>query len=131
MTTPNKLDRSILISTTWAFILFNMIYADIIGMLRPGYLELLDTMSKTLSVSTVMVFSVLLEIPIALVLLSRVLRRGPNRIVNFIGVPITIPFVIFGGLGGAPLSYFFFAGIEIIAMLMILYLAIRWPREDA
>ena len=40
--------RQIWLSTAWIFVLLNMIYADILGMLRPGYLEFLDQMSQQL-----------------------------------------------------------------------------------
>ncbi|MGB6154149.1 MAG: DUF6326 family protein [Pricia sp.] len=124
-----KLDKRIVLSTLWIFVLMNMIYADIIGMLRPGYLELLDRMSQELSPGTVLVFSALLEIPILMILLSRILERKPNRILNFVAVPISIIYVVFGGLDNPPVSYLFFGGVEIVTMLVIGYLAFKWPAD--
>ena len=46
-------DRKAVLSTIWAFVLFNMVYADILGMLRPGYLETLERLSNELSSGTV------------------------------------------------------------------------------
>lgn len=125
-----KLDSRILLSTLWVFILINMIYADIIGMLRPGYIELLDKTSQELTPAMVLTFSILLEIPIALILLSRVLNRTWNRISNFVAVPISTVYVIYGGLTDPPISYIFFATIEILAMLSILYFAYQWPKRE-
>ena len=125
-----KLDSRILLSTLWVFILINMIYADIIGMLRPGYIELLDKTSQELTPAMVLTFSILLEIPIALILLSRVLNRTWNRISNFVAVPISAVYVIYGGLTDPPISYIFFATIEILAMLSILYFAYQWPKRE-
>ena len=68
----------------------NMIYADILGMLKPGYLELLDKLSKQLSGETVLLFSIFMEIPILMILLSRILNYKANRWANFIAVPFSI-----------------------------------------
>lgn len=125
-----KLDKRIVLSTLWIFILMNMIYADIVGMLRPGYLELLNRMSQELSPGTVLVFSVLLEIPILMILLSRILSRKANQILNFIAVPVTIVYVVFGGWDNPPVSYLFFGGVEIFTMLIIFYHAWIWPKPQ-
>lgn len=122
-------DRKILLSTLWIFVLINMVYADIIGMLRPGYLELLDRVSQELSSGTVLTFSILMEVPIAMILLSRILARKSNRVVNFVAIPISIAYVIFGGLDDPPISYLFFGTIEILAMLFILGIAFKWKTE--
>lgn len=124
-----KIDRNILLSTLWVFVLINMVYADIIGMLRPGYLELLERMSKELNSATVLTFSILMEIPIMMILLSRILPRKSNRIINFVAIPITIIYVIFGGLENPPISYLFFASVEILTMLLILGVSCKWKKE--
>lgn len=36
------MERRTILSTLWIFVLLNMVYADILGMLRPGYLESLE-----------------------------------------------------------------------------------------
>lgn len=117
------------LSTLWVFVLINMIYADIIGMLRPGYLELLDNVSEQLTSGMVLTFSILIEIPILMMLLSRQLPRTANRIANFVAVPISILYVVYGGLENPPVSYLFFASIEIIAMLAIFCTALKWKAE--
>jgi len=124
------LDRKTLISTIWIFVLLNMIYCDIIGMLVPGYLEFLDKMSKEFSPAILLGFSVLLEMAIAMILLSRVLPRRYNRLANFIVVPISIQLVIFDGSGFLKPYYAFFGSVEIIAMLYIAWLAWKWPKEE-
>ena len=123
------IDKRVLLSTLWVFVLINMIYADIIGMLRPGYIELLDSISKQLTSGTVLTFSILMEVPILMILLSRILPRKTNRIANFIAIPISILYVIYGGLDNPPISYLFFASVEIIAMFVICYFALMWKKE--
>ncbi len=52
------MERKALLSTMWIFVILNMIYADILGMLRPGYLEFLERMSQQLTSSTVLLLGV-------------------------------------------------------------------------
>lgn len=126
-------DKRALLSILWIFVLINMIYADIIGMLKPGYLEILEQTSRELSGETVLLFAILMEIPISMIILSKILNRKVNRVANFITVPISILWVvgpIFMNIGGpTPLSYLFFASIEVIAMLTIVYLACKWSEK--
>lgn len=126
------LDRKTLISTLWIFVLMNMIYADIIGMMKPGYLETLDRMSKELTAETVLAFSVLMEIPIIMILLSRILHYKKNRLANIIATPLSILWVVvpalMPSLGTTPLSYVFFAAVEVVTMFIIGWLAWKWPK---
>lgn len=73
-----------------------------------------------------LVFAVLLEIPIAMIFLSRVLRDKVNRWANTIASAVTILYVIGGGL--LTLHYIFFATIEVAAMLLIIRYSWKWPR---
>ena len=66
----------------------------------------------------------ILEIPTAMILLSRLLKYGINRWVNIIGGFITIIYVI--GLGSPTGVYYFFAAIEVLACLVIIWLAWKW-----
>jgi len=121
-----------MLSTMWIFVLLNMIYADILGMLRPGYLEFLDRMSQQLSGNTVLLFAVLMEVVIVMVMISRILDRKINRWVHFVAVPLSILWVVVPSLmpslgDTTPLSYVFFATVEVGTMLAILCLVWRWP----
>ena len=128
-------DKKIILSTVWVFVLMNMIYADILGMLKPGYIDNLNRLSQELSGEAVLVFSFLMEIPIVMILLSRILKRKANRLANLIAAPLSILWVVvpafMTSLGSTPLSYVFFATVESLAMLFIAGYAYRWPvRED-
>ncbi|NEO91642.1 MAG: hypothetical protein F6K56_15925 [Moorea sp. SIO3G5] len=124
--------RKMLLSMAWIFVLFNMVYADILGMLRPGYLEFLDKMSQQLTSSAVLLFAVLMEIPISMVLLSQILPYKANRWVHFIAVPLTILWVVVPALmpslgDSTPPSYVFFASVEVMTMLIIWRFVWKWP----
>jgi hypothetical protein len=73
-----------------------------------------------------LVFAVLLQIPIAMIFFSRILRPGPNRWVNTIAAVLTTVFVVGGG--SPYLHYYFFATVEIACMGMIVWSV--WTRRD-
>ncbi|WP_261892100.1 DUF6326 family protein [Acaryochloris marina] len=130
------LARKSLLSTMWVFILLNMVYADILGMLRPGYLDFLDRMSQQLAGSTVLLFAVFMEVAISMVLLSRVLGYKANRWAHFIAIPLTILWVVVPALlpslgETTPLSYVFFASVEVMTMMFMFGYVWQWPKPDS
>ena len=67
--------------------------------------------------------AILMETAIAMVILSWVLPYKANRWVNIIIGAINILAVVTGGHG---LYYVFFATVEVVGMLLIIWLAWRW-----
>ena len=129
-----NLERKSLLSTLWVFVLLNMVYADILGTLRPGYLDFLDQISQQLTGSTVLFFAVFMEIAIAMILLSRVLAYKANRWAHFIAIPLTILWVVvpafMSSLGETtPLSYVFFASVEVTTMMFMFWYVWKWPQR--
>ncbi len=127
----SKTDIRVLISTLWIVVMFNMIFADILGFLVPGSLKALMTGyagEVKLSQEILLVFAIVLEIPIAMIFLSRVLKYGVNRWANIAAGFITIIFVIGGG--SLELHYIFFATVEVICMLVIIWYAWKWREEE-
>ena len=126
-------NRKLLISIIWVFVLCNMIYADILGMLKPGYIDDLNRLSQELSAEAVLMFSIFMEIPIIMIVLSFILNYQANRLCNFVAVPLAILWVVvpalMPSLGSTPLSYVFFASIEVIAMISIFYIVWTWPKR--
>jgi hypothetical protein len=126
-------NHKIVLSTLWVFVLMNMIYADILNTLKPHYLQELEYVGENLSGETVLLFAFLMEIPIVMILLSRILNRKANRIANFIAAPISILWVIIPSIvmsdSNTPLSYIFFATVETITMAFILRYAWQWKTD--
>ncbi len=127
--------RKSLLSTLWIFVLLNMVYADILGMLRPGYVDFLDQMGQQLTGGTVLLFAVLMEVAIAMVLLSRILDYRANRWAHYIAVPLTILWVVVPALMPSlgettPPSYVFFASVEVVTMLLIFQYVWKWPKPE-
>ena len=124
-------DHKVVLSILWVFVLMNMIYADILNTLKPGYLAELEYVSTEISGEMVLLFAVLMEIPIAMIIISRLLDRKNNRIANFVAIPISICWVIIPSIlsPNTPLSYIFFASVEVLTMLIIFWFAWNWKPE--
>ena len=124
------MDIKVKISTLWIVVMFNMIFADILGFLVPGSLKDIvnGEMPIQITQGLLLVFAILLEIPIIMIILSRVLKYSINRWANIIGAVITIIFII--GMGSPDLHYIFFASIETICMLLIIWFAWKWPKQQ-
>lgn len=119
------------LSTLWIFVMLNMIFADIFSFMHPGTLEqIMSGHAGEIQITPefLLAAAVLTEIPIAMVILSRVLAQRPNRIANIVAAVITIVYVIGGGSMTA--TYIFFATIEIVGMLCIIWFAWRWRSQQ-
>jgi hypothetical protein len=129
--TAEKLDTKVLLSTLWIVVMINMAYADILSLHIPGTLE---EVAKT-SVSTgapipqlMLGGAIMLEIPIAMIFLSRVLKYKVNRWANIIASVITITYVVGGGILYP--HYIFIATIEVVCMLLIVWFAWKWTNPE-
>ncbi len=125
------MDRKALLSTLWIFVLFNIIFRDLHEFISPGFLEeaitgYVDGMQITERL--VFIGAIIVEIPIAMVLLSRVLKYRVNRWVNIIAAAITIV-VVFSSVPTVPADIFFDA-IEVVALSLIIWYAWKWPKQD-
>jgi hypothetical protein len=117
------------LSTLWIFVLFNMVYADI--------LSLMDTASPIRRVMQgvplppggLLAGAILMETPIAMVLLSRVLKHKANRWANIIVAAINMVAVV-AGEQVRP-YYVLFATVEVVSMAAIVWLAWKWSNPES
>jgi hypothetical protein len=119
------------ISVLWIVVMINIAFADICSFMMPGALNDIMTgnaASFEITQGIMLVFAIMLEIPIAMIFLSRVLKYRANRWANIIASGITILFVI-GGYS-AYLHYYFFATIEVVCMLTIIWSSWKWPNPE-
>jgi hypothetical protein len=128
---PNKqstgLDIKVKLSMLWIFILFNMAYADIISLMDPASPIRKIMNGAPMPPGGLLVGAILMETAIAMVILSRVLSYKINRLVSIIIAVINILAVITGGQG---LYYWFFAAVEVVSMLLIIWFAWKWPKPQ-
>ena len=73
--------------------------------------------------------AVMMEISIAMIFLSRVLKYRANRWANFIAGIITIVWVLGGG--STYPHYLLMGTIEVVCTLLIIWYAWKLPKEDA
>jgi Sec-independent protein secretion pathway component TatC len=112
-------DMGTRISTLWVVVMFNMVFADILTFITPGKLQALWAGQAGVHITPglLLVFALLIEIPIAMIFASRILKPGANRWANTVAAVITTAFVVGGG--SLTLNYVFFAGVEVACMALI------------
>lgn len=120
-------DKKIILSTLWVFVVFNIAFADIIGFIEPGTLEkiLNEDTGFDLTPAIILIFSLFQVIPIAMIVVARLFRRDVNRWLNIVASVLTLLYVLGGG-NWESTSYAVFASFEVVAMLVIIWLAWRW-----
>jgi len=126
------MDMKARLSTLWIVVMLNVVLADILSFITPGALS--DIMTGTpggiqISQELLLMFAILLEIPVAMIFLSRTLTYRVNRWANIIACAVTIAFVVGGG--SAYPHYYFFAAIEVACMVGIAWSAWKWPKSEA
>ncbi|MEO1209349.1 MAG: DUF6326 family protein [Cyanobacteria bacterium J06638_20] len=119
------------LSTLWMFYLFNTIFRDIHEFIEPGFIEkaMTGTFNGTQITEQLLLFGgFVVEVPIAMVLFSRLLPYGANRWANIIAAAITFAFEINNGT--TDLDDTFHMVIEMAALCFIIWSAWRWRNPD-
>lgn len=115
------------LSSLWVVIMFNMAFADILTFMLEYSNELASDTQATQAL--MLIAAVVVEIPILMIVLSRALQVRANRRANIIAGVITILFVVGGG--STFLHYLFFAFVEVVCALLIIWYAWQWRPDSA
>ena len=109
--------------------MFNYLYADLAMMIfNPGAYQ---AIAARMSQWVVLGATALMEILIAMILLSRILKYRANRWANiFVGIVGTV-FVAVTLSPRVPAFYIFLSAIEIACTLFIVWYAWTWPNPEA
>jgi hypothetical protein len=121
------------LSFLWIFVMLNYAYADIITLMDPIMLNKLLTGSIGSGIQITQEFllagSILMEIPIAMIILSIFLKQKWNRIANiFAGTIKTIAVGASMFVGTPAMYYMFFGTIEMITTIAIIIIAWKWKK---
>ena len=123
------------LSTLWIFAMFNYLYCDVMSLMDPRFLKQYLTGSVGgvhVTPGFLLCAAVLMEIPTAMVLLSRALGYRANRMANIVaGILMTV--VQFSTLffGSTPTIYYvFFSIIEIACTAFIVWYAWKWTEPE-
>jgi hypothetical protein len=138
--TRNKMsiskDMRAKLSAAWIFVTINYLYCDVLALMDPKSLNQFISGNVGGIIFTekfLLGASILMEIPIAMILLSRLLKYEANRWTNiFAGIIMSA--VQFASLffGSLPTMYYvFFSIIEITCTILIVVYAWKWKRKEA
>jgi MFS family permease len=127
-------DRKAKLSTLWIFAMFNYLYCDVLALMNSEYLKQVMTGNVAgihFTPGFLLGAGVLMEIPTAMVLLSRILKYGANRWVNIVaGVIMTVVQISSLLVGSPTIYYIFFSIIEIACTAFIVWYAWRWAKPE-
>jgi hypothetical protein len=111
------------LSILWVFVTLNYIYCDVVTVMDPTHHTPFQ-----LTQGFLLGASILVEIPMAMVLLSWFLPYGPNRWANAIaGAIMTVVQASSIVVAVPTLYYAFFSAIEIACTALIVWYAWTWP----
>ena len=127
-------DRRVILSTLWIFVTLNYLYCDVLGLMDSEILsQYLTGKVEGLAITKSFLLggAILMEIPIAMVLLSRILKLKINRWTNIIAAFIKTAAMLMSLFVGSPAGYYsFFAVIEISTTLFIIWYAWTWTGPE-
>ena len=115
------------LSTLWIFATLNYLYCDVVTLMDP-----VKHGSIQFTQGFLLGAAILVEIPIAMTLLSRVLKYRANRSLNIIAGIIMTAVQILTLFVAVPTMYYgFFSVIEIVCTTLIVWYAWRWSYPEA
>lgn len=129
-------DKRVIFSTLWIFLTVNYIFCDVFSNMDPGALKELVTTGGLSGVQLTQGFLLLaaisMEIPMAMIVLSRLLKYKANRWANIIVGSLMVVYQISTMNVGTPptLHYIFYSIIEVVCNLVIVWLAWKWTNPE-
>ena len=118
------------LSTLWIFATLNYLYCDLLGVMDPNMLKghLSGHLgSITINQGFLLAAGALVEVPMLMVLVSRLVGFVPNRWANVIaGAFMTVVQAASLFVSTPTIYYVFFSVIEITATVAIVVIAWRW-----
>ncbi len=116
-------DKKVIFSILWLFATLNYLYCDVVTLMDP-----VKHTSIQFTQGFLLGASILVEIPIAMILLSMILKYQANRFANIIAGTIMTAVQILTLFVAKPTMYYvFFSTLEIVSTVLIVWLAWKWP----
>ena len=129
-----KIPVRIRISALWASVMFCYVYGDYFDLYTPGKLqEMLQGKMSIGAVTQPMLFgmSVLMAVPSLMVFLSLALTPAISRWSNIAAGLFYAVIMSLILADGGWVFYMFFAAVEVVLTLLIVWYAWHWPRQPA
>ena len=128
------MNKKVLFSTLWIFVTLNYIFCDVFTLFHSESLKQLMTGEMggmEINQEFLLAFSFLMELPMVMIVLSRILSYKPNRLANIIVASImTVVQAATLFTANSTLHYIFFSIIEISTTAFILYTAWQWNESE-
>ncbi|GGI05204.1 DUF6326 family protein [Egicoccus halophilus] len=124
-------DTRATLSSLWVYVLLNVLFRDIHELFRPGFVaELVDNSVRGTTVDTaaVLVGGLALQLPLAVVVLSRLLNHRPARLANITGAAITA--ILLTSVWPKDADDVMFWAFELLGLAAIAVLAWRWAAPE-
>lgn len=124
-----------MLSTLWIFVTLNYLYCDLIGLMDSTLLKQYfkgTVEGLEINEDFLLIAGILMEVPIGMVLLSKILAKNVNCWVNIIAGSIkTLVMICTLFIGSVTKYYLFFAMIEISTTIFIIVYAGKWLKQKA
>ena len=115
------------LSTLWVFVLLNMLFRDIHELFRAGLLEQMISgvvNGTAITEDLMLVSGILLQIPLLMIVFSRLLKPRISRIANLVTAPLLALSLITTGVQDKDDVLFLF--VELVGLLTIFWMAKKW-----
>lgn len=124
------------ISSMWVFLALNYILCDVLSNMEQSVIAELLTgkvAGMELTQGFLLIAGISLEIPFIMVILTKLLPKKSNRIVNIAAGVLMIVYQVGSFAIGTDASqhYIFFSIVEILGNLAIIMLALKWQYDHA
>ena len=132
-------DRRVILSTLWLFFIVNIIYADVFSLIDVTFsgtdvsaAENADLISAIVTPGMLLLIAVILESGMAMIVLSRLLKRAINRWANIV-IAVLQALVLSASLfvGTPKIYYIFFATVELGTLMLIIGYAWTWKEPQS
>ncbi len=114
-----------ILSSLWIFFFVNHFFMGLHEFANPAFIEQLLGGGFAVSDSTLLIAAITIELPIAMIVLSRVLPNNINWLVNIVAALFTIGLEMVSN-PSPDLDNMFFLGAELIGFVAIIMISIRW-----
>ncbi len=122
------------LSILWVVLMLNMIYIDVLSQNIPGSHEEMLAFAGGTPIPQLMLYAaIMIEIPILMVILSRLLKFSISRWANIVVAILMIVFIVGPEVGNPAVNphYLFMGAVEVLCMLAVIGVSWRWKEQDA
>ncbi|KAA3646809.1 MAG: hypothetical protein DWQ07_11105 [Chloroflexi bacterium] len=129
-----KVNVKIIISALWIAVMFLYVYVDIFGLFQPGAIEhILEGKVWVLDITQTWALSalIMMTIPSLMIFLTLVLPPKANRWTNIIVAVLYLLISIGNSIGETWLYYYFGSAVESVLLVLVVWYAWKWPKQEA